>query len=84
MQGVGNFVNTSVLIILLVIFQSAVPDHSNPQRPYAHHLCALPPIHPDLPPAIPGNHTLSSCSCLSSPQIPVEKTRAPAREHNSK
>ena len=42
MQGVGNFVNTGVLIILLVIFQCAVPNHSNPQRPYAHHLCALP------------------------------------------
>ena len=57
MQGVGNFVNTSVLIILLVIFHSAVPDHGTPQRPYAGHLCALPSLHPDLPPAIPGNHT---------------------------
>ncbi len=34
MQGVGNFVNTSVLIVLLVIFQCAVPNHSNKLYPY--------------------------------------------------
>ena len=42
MQGVGNFVNTGVLIILLVIFQCAKPNHNNPQHPYAGHLCAMP------------------------------------------
>ena len=34
MQGVGNFVNTGVLIVLLVIFQCAVPNHQNKLYPY--------------------------------------------------
>lgn len=34
MQGVGNFTNTAVLIILLVIFQCAKPDHHNKLYPY--------------------------------------------------
>ena len=38
MQGVGNFVNTGVLIVLLVIFQCAKPDYSNELHPYAPHL----------------------------------------------
>ena len=53
MQGVGNFVNTGVLIILLVIFQCAVPNHNNPQRPYAGHLCATPRSTPALPMLLP-------------------------------
>ena len=38
MQGVGNFVNTGVLIVLLVIFQCATPDSSNELHPYSPHL----------------------------------------------
>ena len=38
MQGVGNFVNIGVLIVLLVIFQCATPDYSNELHPYAPHL----------------------------------------------
>ena len=34
MQGVGNFVNTGVLIVLLVIFQCAKPNHANKLYPY--------------------------------------------------
>lgn len=34
MQGWGNFINTSVLIILLVIFQSTKPNHNNKKYPY--------------------------------------------------
>ena len=38
MQGIGNFVNTGVLIVLLVIFQCAVPNRANKLHPYAPHL----------------------------------------------
>lgn len=34
MQGWGNFINTGVLIILLVIFQVYKPRHNNHKYPY--------------------------------------------------
>lgn len=39
MQGVGNFTNTAVLCILLVIFGSAVPNHHNKAYPYHTNRC---------------------------------------------
>ena len=34
MQGVGNFVNTAVLCILMVIYKVARPNHHNKKYPY--------------------------------------------------
>ncbi|CAL8468731.1 g8271 [Coccomyxa elongata] len=37
MQGVGNFTNTAVLCILLVIYRVAIPNHQNKAYPYPPH-----------------------------------------------
>lgn len=39
MQGVGNFTNTAVLLILMVIYKVVRPNHHNKAYPYPPHRC---------------------------------------------
>lgn len=66
MQGVGNFVNTAVLCILVVIYRVAIPNYKNKAYPYAPHRCCLSCT------SCAASHHKDDCFCSSSCMISTQ------------
>lgn len=66
MQGVGNFVNTAVLCILVVIYRVAIPNYKNKAYPYAPHRCRL------SCKSCAASHQQDDCDCSSSCMISTQ------------